>query len=175
MITKATIEILDQGLSLLEKVSDEDYVHKLSIAYNASIGGHYRHILEHFTSLYENHAEGFVNYDLRKRDQEIETCRDAAIRATRNLKERWASIENESYEERIELNGKLSHSSEDSMNVQSSVGREVVYSIAHAHHHFAIIGIMCAVLESPAGENFGVAPSTAQHLKEKGEKALVAH
>jgi len=168
MITKATIEVLDQGLTVLEKISDSDYTTKLELVYNGTIGGHYRHILEHFTTLFESHAEGFVNYDLRKRDLQIETSRTAAITATQNLKAKWQELNSELYGQSLEMNGKLSHEIEESMMIQTTFGREVVYSIAHANHHYAIIGVMCAILECPTDGEFGIAPSTTRH-REKQE------
>lgn len=174
MITKATIEILDQGLSMLESISDSDYDTQLKLVYGATIGGHYRHVLEHFTTLFESHAEGFVNYDLRKRNLDIEKNRSAAIEATHKLKDRWAQFDPSIYDNALEINGKLSHKIDESMKIQTSVGREVAYSIAHAQHHYAIIGVMCALLECPTGSSFGVAPSTAKHLKDQGEKPLAA-
>ena len=163
MITNATLEVLDQGLAVLEKISDSDYTTKLELVYGGTIGGHYRHVLEHFTTLYESHSEGFVNYDLRKRDMAIETSRLDAITATKNLKSKWQEINQDLYVEKLELNGKLSHSTEESMEIQTTFGREVAYSIAHANHHYAIIGVMCAILDCPTGGEFGVAPSTTRH------------
>ena len=58
------------------------------------------------------------------------------------------------------------------MALQSTVGREIAYSIAHAQHHYAIIGIMCAMLNCDAAEGFGVAPSTKVHRQKMGEKPL---
>ncbi len=174
MITQSTLEILDQGLAVLENLSDENYNTKLPIVYGASIGGHYRHVLEHFSTLFESHAEGFVNYDHRKRDTRIETCRKSAIEATHKLKTKWAELDPSLYDQPLEIQGKLSPSLDQSMQLQTSVGREVAYSIAHAQHHYAIIGVMCTLLQSPLTEGFGVAPSTAAHLKAKGEQPLTS-
>ena len=163
MITNATIETLDQGLEVLEKISDDDYTTKLQLVYGGTVGGHYRHVLEHFTTLLKNYTDGFANYDLRERDLSIETNRTAAIQATKELKKVWIELDPALYDQKIELQGKLSHNIEESMKVPSTFGREVVYSMAHAHHHYAIIGVMCAILERPSGVGFGVAPSTVRH------------
>lgn len=172
MITTATIEILDQGISVLNKISDEDYTSKLELVYNGSIGGHYRHVLEHFMTLYECHAEGFVNYDLRKRDVSIETNRLAAIKATESLKQKFSAFSPEIYEQKLVMNGKLSHLVEESMEIETTFGRELAYSIAHANHHYAIIGVMCALLDRSTDSGFGVAPSTVRHNEK--QQPLVA-
>jgi len=174
MITSALNDTLNQGIALLETLSDDEYTQPCQLAYGASIGEHYRHILEHFIAIYESHAEGFVNYDLRKRNPEIQTVRTTAISVTQNIIQSISSLSEEVYEESIVINGKLSHHSEDSMHLNTSVGREVAYSIAHAHHHYAIIGIICNFLNKELPAEFGVAPSTSKHNAESGNHALEA-
>jgi len=172
MITKATLEILDQGLDVLKKVSAEDYNTTISVAYGATIGGHYRHIIEHFTTLYNSHANEVVNYDLRERNLQIEQNLEVAIQVTEALKEKWSKLAPLSYSNKIQLQGKLAQGVDESMELDSTVGRETAYAIMHAHHHYAIIGIMCALLNNPAAEDFGVAPSTVKFREEQGEEAL---
>ena len=50
----------------------------------------------------------------------------------------------------------------------SSLGRELVYAIAHAIHHYALISIMARLMEARLPENFGVAPSTVTHQTKVG-------
>jgi hypothetical protein len=115
-----------------------------------------------------------VNYDLRKRDSDIEKNRQSAMEATHKIKQAWSEFDVSVYDQPIEINGTLSHKSDESMKLQTTIGREVAYSIAHAQHHYAIIGVMCALLEHKVDEQFGVAPSTAAHMKKQGEKSLAA-
>ena len=39
----------------------------------------------------------------------------------------------------------------------------MVYSIAHAIHHYALISVMARLMEVKLPMNFGVAPSTVAH------------
>jgi hypothetical protein len=66
---------------------------------------------------------------------------------------------------------KTSYSTNGSQASPSTVGREIMYSVAHAVHHYALIGVMCGVmgLKMPAG--FGVAPSTLKHQNEAARMA----
>ena len=50
-LLQSVIETLRQGETLLAEISDTAYTHKVPVAFNASIGGHYRHCLDHFSSL----------------------------------------------------------------------------------------------------------------------------
>ncbi|WP_018970468.1 hypothetical protein [Rubritalea marina] len=172
MIHQAVAEIFDQGLAVLEGLSDSHYTVKHPEVYGGSIGGHYRHVLEHFTTLYEGYQEGFVNYDLRKRDTTIENSRMAAMESTQRLRAKWLQLDPAIYDNPIELQGKLSHGSDECMHCASSVARETAYSIAHAQHHYAIIHTMCSLLKLTATEGFGIAASTVAH--QKGQDKVVA-
>ena len=45
----------------------------------------------------------------------------------------------------------------------STFGRELVYAIAHAIHHYALISIMAGLMGAKLPKHFGVAPSTVAH------------
>ena len=89
-LIQAVIETLRQGETLLTEISDEAYTRKVPVAFNASIGGHYRHCLDHFRSLLDAAAAGDLNYDHRERGTLVETDRFAALNATRELREGYA-------------------------------------------------------------------------------------
>ncbi len=40
---------------------------------------------------------------------------------------------------------------------------EIMYSVAHAVHHYALIGVMGGIMGLPMPAGFGVAPSTLSH------------
>ncbi|MDB9741219.1 hypothetical protein OAB00_00025 [Akkermansiaceae bacterium] len=165
MITTSTLEILDQGIAVLDKLSDRDYDTPFELVYGGTIGGHYRHVLEHFTTLINSFESGVVNYDLRVRNKEIETQRVTAIDATLSLRKKFQELPKEVYSTPMQLQGKISSTQPDIADIPTTAGREVAYAIAHAHHHFAIIGIMCKLVDSPTDSQFGVAPSTLEHKK----------
>src|SRR5882724_5660339 len=83
----SVIETLHQGETLLTEITDEAYTRKVPIAFNASIGGHYRHCLDHFRSLLDSTPDGDLNYDHRERGTLVENDRFAALNATRELRE----------------------------------------------------------------------------------------
>ena len=66
-LIQAVIETLRQGETLLAGISDEAYARKVPVAFNASIGGHYRHCLDHFRALLDAATAGDLNYDHRER------------------------------------------------------------------------------------------------------------
>jgi hypothetical protein len=170
-ILRSVIETLDQGEALLAQLGDEDYTRRVPIAFNASIGGHYRHCLDHFRSLLDAAAQGDLNYDPRERGTLIESDRFGALKATRELRESYERLDPVLVHRPLNVICKTSYSTSDSQASPSTIGREIMYSVAHAVHHYALIGVMCGItgLELPAG--FGVAPSTLKHKAELAKAA----
>lgn len=170
-LIQAVIETLSQGEALLSHLSDETYTRKLPVAFNASVGGHYRHCLDHFRSLLEAAAAGDLNYDHRERGTLIELDRYAALNATRELRNRYEALAAEVLVRPLAVTCKTSYSTSGSQQSPSSVGREIMYSVAHAVHHYALIGIMASLMGVPLPAGFGVAPSTIKHQEETAKAA----
>jgi hypothetical protein len=170
-LVHSVLETLEQGEALLTQLSDEHYTRKVAVAFNASIGGHYRHCLDHFRSLLDAAIQGDLNYDHRERGTLIESDRFAALNATRELREGYERLDPTLLMRRLNVTCKTSYATNGSQISPSTVGREIMYSVAHAVHHYALIGVMCGVmgLKMPAG--FGVAPSTLTHQTETAKAA----
>lgn len=155
-------EALKQGLCLLDVLSDDDYRAKVPAAFNSSIGGHYRHCMEHFEPLLEPDA-AVIDYDARHRDRHLETDRRHAIARTQALLATCQMLAPDTLGRPVQTRCKVSYSAEVSPLVLSTLGREGMYAVVHAVHHYALIGVMCHLLEIPIPDGFGVAPSTVKH------------
>ena len=66
---------------------------------------------------------------------------------------------------------KTSYSTSGSQASPSTIGREIMYSVAHAVHHYALIGVMGGIMGMKLPPGFGVAPSTLKHQAETAEAA----
>ncbi len=162
-LTGAIAEILRQGEALLNVLDDESYTRTLPLAFDSAVGGHYRHCLDHFQCLLEGLPVGEVNYDHRRRDPRIETDRNFALEETRRIGRACQSIPASAMSLPINVCSKVSYVDDRSAAITSTVGREVTYAVAHAIHHYALLGIMCALMGIRLPAGFGVAPSTLQH------------
>jgi hypothetical protein len=170
-LIQSVLETLAQGESLLTQLGDEDYTRKVAVAFNASIGGHYRHCLDHFRSLLDSAVQGDLNYDNRERGTLIEHDRFAALNATRELREGYERLDPDLILRTLSVTCKTSYTTTGSQASPSTVGREIMYSVAHAVHHYALIGIMCGVMGLKMPGGFGVAPSTLKHQAETARAA----
>lgn len=162
-LIQAVIETLRQGETLLAEISDEAYTCTVPVAFHAAIGGHYRHCLDHFRILLDAATAGDLNYDHRERGTLVETDRFAALNATRELCAGYAALDSVWLNRPLAVTCKTSYSTSGSQTSPSTVGREVMYSVAHAVHHFALIGVMAGILGLKLPPGFGVAPSTLKH------------
>ncbi|MGF1529913.1 MAG: hypothetical protein ACFCU4_00965 [Puniceicoccaceae bacterium] len=165
-LREATVESLEQGLTLLHAVDDQNYQSPAPAAFNASIGAHYRHIIEHFEPLVQTLGKGVIDYDARPRDHRLEIDRTHAIERTLVLIESFQALDSLALAEPVQTRCKISYRSPDSPLIPSTLGREAVYAIAHAVHHFALIGVIAHLLHISLPSSFGFAPSTVHHQQE---------
>ena len=159
----AVRETLAQGEVLLTEISGDDYTRKLPVAFHASIGGHYRHCLDHFRTLLDAAEAGDLNYDHRERGTLVENDRFAALNATRELIAGYAKLDPAVLSRTLAVTCKTSYAASGSQASPSTVGREAMYAVAHAVHHYALIGIMAGIMNIKTPAGFGVAPSTLKH------------
>lgn len=162
-ILNAAIAILAQGEDLLRVLSDENYTRCVPLAFNACIGGHYRHCLDHFTSLLRSLDADEVDYEHRERDVRIESQPDFALALTQQMRAQLERLPFGALDAPVRARCEVSYAHGDSPVTGSTFGREMVYAIAHAIHHYALISVMARLMDAKLPEHFGVAPSTVAH------------
>jgi uncharacterized damage-inducible protein DinB len=159
----ASEEILVQGRALVAGFSRDLFVRKVPEAYDATIGGHYRHCLDHFATLVRALDTGRLDYDARDRDPQIEAEPEAARRATDELIRALIGIPNGAIHRGFTVS--CSVGTESKGQARTTFGRELMHAISHATHHYALIGVMCRIHGAPIPPGFGVAPSTVRHYR----------
>src|SRR5258708_10979176 len=76
-LNTAVGDVLEHGCIFLDRIGDETYGRPLEGEFAASLGAHYRHVLDHFLCLAEGIRTNEVNYDQRRRNPQLEgsvTC-----------------------------------------------------------------------------------------------------
>ncbi len=170
-LVESLLEALRQGETLLSGIDDDIYTRKLTAAFNATIGGHYRHCLDHFRGLSKAVPDGDLNYDHRVRGTTVETDRHAALQLTRELRHEFERLDPGLLARPMRVTCKTSYTTPHSQSCSSTVGREMMYSVAHAVHHFALIGVMAGLMGVKLPPGFGVAPSTLNHQTDLSQAA----
>lgn len=162
----AAVALLDQGEVLLGIVTDDLYGAHLAVAAGASIGGHYRHCLDHYACLLRGIDRGVIDYDDRGRDTLVECDLSVALRSTHELRASILQLGDAGHDGSVIVRCKIDYRHEATQEVGSTLSRELMYVVAHGVHHFALIAMMARVQNLVLPPDFGVAPSTLQHRRQ---------
>lgn len=157
--------VLDQGCTFLDLVSDEVYAHPLEGTFSASLGAHYRHVLDHFLCLTEGIRTGQVNYDQRRRNPQLESSVMCARLVTEGLIDELGGLSRDALQCDCMVTYSVGYGDSAAEPVRSNVAREVMFCVGHAIHHYALLKLLCAREGVEMPYEFGVAPSTLKHLE----------
>lgn len=148
---------LCQLRGLLAKIPLSAYKTPLNVFNGAHIGMHVRHIVEFYQAVYFQKEGEPLNYDARKRNQEME----------RSISEACLHVEHLIDAAILKTKDRPITLVWQGGSFTSSFSREVVYVLEHSIHHMALI--KAGLLELKLGElvsaDFGVAPSTLAYRK----------
>lgn len=137
---------------VISNIPADQYSQALEILSESSIGQHFRHVIEFYLLLLDQQNSGVINYDLRKRQKEIEGDPYKANEALTFISNQIQTLEDKPL--------MLTEGQNESFN--TSLKRELWYVYEHATHHMAIIKIGLQFLDKSMiiSDNFGVADST---------------
>jgi hypothetical protein len=159
-----TREVLLQGLVLLFDLDDHRYSQIPGAQFSASIGQHYRHVIEHFQSLTRGLQSGEINYDARDRNARLQSEVTYGSIATCDILRTLKHCSEETLARECAVINSVGYGSAEPSMFSSNVGRELAYCAGHAIHHYAIIRLICHQIGVSIPAEFGVAPSTLRHL-----------
>ncbi|MFY0697097.1 MAG: hypothetical protein JXR11_04545 [Balneola sp.] len=167
-VVKSNIYFLEQGVSLLSSITDDEYSYNNGKYFKSGIGRHFRHIVEHYISLINGYTEK-INYDLRERDLKLETNRKLMISELRNTIDSIETfgLNSELIDKKIEVKSNEGIGEGESPWSVSSIRRELQFLVSHTVHHYALIGLILKTMDVEVPEDFGVAPSTLKFESEK--------
>lgn len=157
----ANLVVIEQGLRLLAALGAERYTTRIPNCYNSSIGGHVRHILEHYQAFVQGVEDGRLDYEKRVRDPLVES--DPA----------YAGALFEAVAQRLEefaptlANRTLAYCVESTPGVASATSalRELEFLLSHTVHHYALVAVMARLQGLEPEPTFGVAPSTLKYQR----------
>ncbi len=151
--------VLLQLANTIQQLTDEQYKQKSTLLNGSTIGEHTRHVIELFQCLINGYEIGVVNYELRKRDIQLESDK------------LFASIILQTIAQNILLKNKMMQlegffSEDETAIIETNFNRELIYNLEHCIHHKALIRVAInEVSNLTLPENFGVASATIQYKK----------
>lgn len=157
------VDLLEQLGRVVSELTPEQYAAAPVGVMESSVGTHVRHCLDHVGALLGAAEFGRLDYDRRKRGTPIETDRTLAVNTIRSASARLARLPAQTFAGPVRVSVMLAPD-EPSIEVQSSLGRELAFVVSHTVHHGAIIAATVKLLGGNVPERFGYAPSTLAHL-----------
>lgn len=164
---EANITVVRQALELLSALGEERYTRRLPQCFNASIGGHVRHIIEHYLGFLNGLEEQAIDYEKRARDPLIENNPDHASRILEQIEERLTTELGRQPDAVITMAAETA----EGVSACTSILRELEFLLSHTVHHFALVAIMARLMGHEPAATFGIAPST---LKYQASQAVCA-
>jgi uncharacterized damage-inducible protein DinB len=152
-------QLVQQIETMLTQLTDEEYSRPLAVFNDSSIGQHTRHVIEFFTELEQGYAQGFVDYDNRKRNKVLETNKAAAITSLKQIVSTGLK-----QDRMLQLAVRHGVAAQTEAVIATTYYRELAFAIEHTVHHMALIRIGAEQLNTvtlPA--EFGVASSTQRY------------
>jgi hypothetical protein len=163
------LAILEQGLSYLTHISEEDYTAIISPNFISSAGAHMRHIIDHYQAIITGLEMNLIDYDIRERGCEFESCPRRAIEKLNEISNWIQTLTSNQLRQSITLATEVSIHNKNRQKVQTSVARELVFAGSHAVHHYAMIAQISYAQKNSQPQLFGLAPATATFLRQTGK------
>jgi uncharacterized damage-inducible protein DinB len=156
--------LLHHLFDVVMRLSDAQYTQKPVGVIESSVGGHVRHCLDHVRAVLDAIDTGELNYDVRQRGTAVESSVRGAADQIDQLMCELELLDDDVLSRTIVL-ATLLAPDDPPICVNTSVGRELAYVLAHTVHHNALVGAMVKTLGGWLPERFGYAPSTIKNLE----------
>lgn len=156
---------LRQALRLLSRLDDVAYATTPRGFAPHRAGAHLRHIVEFYQCFLEGLKSSHIDYDARRRDEAIESSRDAASAAIRAVI-RALGVGRDLREQRtiwVRMEDAETSGVRESF-MESSINRELQVLSSHTVHHFALIAMTLRMHGVEMDPDFGMAPSTLRYM-----------
>lgn len=155
--------LLRRFLTIIESLTDGQYLLDKQPLFNSSIGAHTRHVLDHYQAFIDGLPMGYINYDARDRVLDVELNRSVAIEKITTIITCMTQIENHDQSLLVSMNLGMSETKEV-VPQRSTIGRELAFLHGHSVHHEALIAFILRALNIDLDvDDIGLAPSTVKH------------
>lgn len=160
---RANVTVVQQGLHLLTTLDPVGYATRDPAVFNSTVGGHLRHVLEHYTSFLDGLEGNAIDYEKRARDPLIEqNCAHGRVQLA-GVAARLEALLADSADRSVQVRMENPPDPDTAAWSLSSLSRELEFLLSHTVHHYALIAVICTRLGHQPAADFGMAPSTLRH------------
>lgn len=168
-----SITFLEQGAALAAVLPIENYQANAPGTQSGSVGAHLRHCIEFYRSLLAAVDSGDLDYDLRPRDNELESDPMQAALALHDLVRKLPKLATKDLSAMIRVRHDYDDDGEAAW-AASTLARELNFLLSHTVHHYALIAAQLRQAGVMLPEGFGVSPATQRYRQVCGMAALAA-
>lgn len=169
-LVEDNIAMIEQGRRLAASLPGDAFTARSPATLGASIGGHLRHNLDHYTCFLRGVADGRIDYDARQRDNGVESEPATACAALGAAAAGFAALDAAALDRDLEV--RMDTGEGDTRPwTRSTVRRELQFLVSHTVHHYALIAMICGMHGHAVEAGFGVAPSTLEHRRRQSGQA----
>lgn len=164
-LIEENLQALSQLKHFVAELSPGPYRQALGNQGRHTLGKHVRHIIDHYDALLGEGtlpANATIDYEHRQRDTSLEQSPSRAVQRLAWIERRLQALKREPVHDTTRLAYPAGGST---MDLDSSLGRELAFLTSHTIHHMAIIGLLAESLGIGLSEEFGVHPSTLRHWR----------
>jgi hypothetical protein len=154
--------LLDQCRAFVGSIAPAAYTTPCAIMYDATIGQHVRHALDHFIAALAALDGATIDYDHRARDTAIERDPAEAVRAIDGVLTALRTAPPAAADRPVAVRVMLTAQGEE-CELASTLGREIAFAAHHAVHHNAMMSTIALSIGVAVPPGFGKAPSTLDH------------
>ncbi len=158
-------DLIAQAIHVIERLKQDA---SSDFRYAQAVGPHIRHLIDHYDAFVlglEFFPSGTVQYDVRRRDQILQSQPLVAIARLNVLQDRLRAIAaatREPYplDAAVQVVSCAGFEGEFEISAASTIGRELLFLSSHMVHHFALLAHYCKSAGVDLGADFGKAPAT---------------
>lgn len=157
---RGCLDACDRCERIIDAITPEIYSGALPGRY--PVGSHLRHTLEHFECFLAGLDTGTIDYDARRRDEDLERSIDRFRTTLSAIRARLASLDAASLARPVRV---LQIAALDAKPgaFESNVARELAFLSSHTIHHLALVVHLCREHDVELSEDISLAFSTAAH------------
>jgi uncharacterized damage-inducible protein DinB len=161
---EANLAVIQQGVRLLGRLGAHRYGTRIPICYNGSVGGHIRHVIEHYQAFLHGLEDNEIDYEKRVRDPLVESDPGYAGALLESLAQQLQELA-QSLPNRTLL---FCAETSEGIATATSALRELEFLLSHTIHHYALVAVMARLQGHEPEPTFGIAPSTLKYQRAQG-------
>ena len=157
---QANLVLVAQGIDGIGRLGGRHYTTPVAGCFNSTVGGHVRHVIEHYQAVLTARESGELNYEKRARDLRIETEGGHAIEALGRIERDLVSL---SASGAADVMLRLAAETTEGGLLVTSLARELEFLVSHTVHHYALVAVLAHAHGVIMPTDFGMAPSTLKY------------